>query len=283
MIFFAVAAPTPGSPSRSFWLAVFRFTGPAAGAAAAALAGAAKALPIGCSTNVTTTAETSSRVLQRNVFTGFVLSWQITLQDYLISAGRGARPLRPTSEDESKGVVASPSPREGGKGTEGLRGRSDGRRKDRRSQRRRTGRELARNSWRVLFSSGPSVGQRAAARLDRPRQQQQAGERREADPEERGQRGVERVGTARRDAADEDRADRGDQAADVVAEAGAGAAQAGGEQLRQVVGEAAEHPEHGQADQEVHGEARFRLQVEAERREDRRGRAGEIEKEHRLP
>ena len=34
MIFFAVAAPTPGRSSSCFWVAVLRSTGPAAGAAA---------------------------------------------------------------------------------------------------------------------------------------------------------------------------------------------------------------------------------------------------------
>src|SRR4029078_6328465 len=89
------------------------------------------------------------------------------------------------------------------------------------------------------------------------------------------------IATARGYDSDEDRAGRGEDAAHVVAEPGAGAAQSRGEQLRQVVGEAAEHAEYGEPDKEVGGEARAGGQVESEREQDRRRRAREVDAEHR--
>src|SRR3546814_20941631 len=75
---------------------------------------------------------------------------------------------------------------------------------------------------------------------------------------------------------------RRDHAADVVAKAGAGRAQPGREQLRQVVRETAEHAEYRQADQEVAVKPHLWWQRRAEGDEDREGGDREIDREHRL-
>src|SRR6185295_3322023 len=85
---------------------------------------------------------------------------------------------------------------------------------------------------RVGFRQRRSLRQRAILRLDDPSQPDRAGKAGEADPEQHLHRRAERRGAAPPgDLTDQERADRGRDAADVVAEARAGAAQARREEL----------------------------------------------------
>src|SRR5436190_5867495 len=99
----------------------------------------------------------------------------------------------------------------------------------------------------ALFGKRPALG------LDDPVQAEEADEPGEADVEQHGARRLQRLGAAAAaDRADQERANGGGDAADVVAEARAGAAEAGREQLRQVIREGAADAEHRQPDRQVH-------------------------------
>src|SRR5215510_6267538 len=96
------------------------------------------------------------------------------------------------------------------------------------------------------FRKWPALG------LDDPAQPDEAEEAGEADPEEHFHRRFQGGGPAARGhRADHERPDCRGDAADVVAEARSGAAQARREELGQVVGEAPEDAENGQPDREV--------------------------------
>ena len=90
-----------------------------------------------------------------------------------------------------------------------------------------------------------------------------------------------RPGPGRGHGTDHEGAGRGHDPADVVAEPGSRRAQPGGEQLGQVVGEAAEDTEDAEADEEVHVEARLVRDVEPERGHQGQGRDAEVDREHR--
>src|SRR5262245_2759813 len=103
-------------------------------------------------------------------------------------------------------------------------------------------------------------------RLDHPRHQQETGKWNRAYPEEHLHCSRQGVGAHRGDSADNERTNRRDNAARVVAETRARGAQSRRKEFWKVIGEGPENSKNSQADEEVSIQTVVRRDVESERR-----------------
>ena len=107
----------------------------------------------------------------------------------------------------------------------------------------------------MVFSGtllSPSIRQRSVLSLDHEWQEQQSYQWDEAQVEHRVQAHIQEVLALKGCICDQYRTGCRNQAAHIVAEPCARGAQTGGEQLGQVECKAAENPEYGEADREIH-------------------------------
>src|SRR5437879_1383920 len=118
--------------------------------------------------------------------------------------------------------------------------------------------------------------------FDNPRHQQKTHKWNGAYPEKHSHCGCRRIDSHRRNSADNEWSDRGNDTAGVVTEAGTRRTQSSGKEFGQVVGERAEDAEHRETDKEITVEAVMRREVESERCQHRNSGKQKVNDVHRF-